>query len=256
MRVLVTGGSEGIGLAIATMAAGAGAQVEIWGRDEGRLAAAQRVSGAASSQSVDVTNMDRVRAAALLLVARGPVDRVFHCAGYAKAAFIDEAGDDDAPGMFATNAVGSVNVARALAPAMMAARRGAIVLTASDLGYVGLFGWSIYAATKHAVVGLGTSLRHELAPHGVSVQVLCPPATQTAGYDRENLTKPSSVRRAEEAGGVMSAEDVARVAWMRCGRGGALIIPNLSSRVLHVLSRVSTGLVHRLVRAPGPGEPR
>lgn len=256
MRVLVTGGSEGIGLAISVLAVRSGAQVEIWGRDAARLAHAQRVSGASSVQSVDVRDMDGVRAAASRLLAGGPVDRVFHCAGYAKAAFIDEASDDDGPGMFATNAVGTVNVVRALAPAMMAARGGAIVLTASDLGYVGLFGWSIYAATKHAVVGFGTSLRHELAPHGVSVQVLCPPATQTPGYDRENLTKPASVRRAEEAGGVMSAEDVARVAWARCGRGGGLIIPNLSSRVLHALSRVSVGLVHRLVRAPGPGAPR
>ncbi len=256
MRVLVTGGSEGIGLAISTLAAGAGAQVEIWGRDPSRLAVAARSSGAFSFQPVDVRDVAGVSAAASKLLAGGPVDRVFHCAGYAKAAFIDQASDEDAPGMFATNAVGSVNVMRALAPSMMAARRGAIVLTASDLGYVGLFGWSIYAATKHAVVGLGTSLRHELAPHGVSVQVLCPPATQTPGYDRENLTKPASVRRAEEAGGVMSAADVARVAWTRCGRGGALIIPNLSSRVLYALSRVSTGLVHRLVRAPGPGEPR
>jgi 3-dehydrosphinganine reductase len=256
LRVLVTGGSEGIGLAIATLAAGAGAQVEIWGRDTSRLAAAVRSSGAVSFQSVDVRDMAGVGAAASKLLAGGPLDRVFHCAGYARAAFIDEASDEDAPGMFATNAIGSVNVVRALAPSMMAARRGAIVLTASDLGYVGLFGWSIYAATKHAVVGFGTSLRHELAPHGVSVQVLCPPATATPGYDRENLTKPVSVRRAEEAGGVMSAADVARVAWTRCGQGGALIIPNLSSRMLHVLSRVSTGLVHRLVRAPGPGETR
>ena len=256
MRVLVTGGSEGIGLAIATLAVREGAFVEIWGRDEGRLDAARVTSGAHGRQSVDVRDMVAVREAAQRLLAGGAVDRVFHCAGYARAAFLDEVAEDDATGMFATNAVGTVNVARALAPAMMAAGRGQLILTSSDLGYVGLFGWSIYAATKHAVVGFGQSLRHELAPHGVCVQVLCPPATQTPGFDRENLTKPRSVRRAEEAGGVMSAEDVARVAWQRCGRGGALIIPNMTSRAHHMLSRISTGLVHRLVPAPGPGAAR
>ncbi len=256
MRVLVTGGSEGIGRAIAELAVRSGADVELWGRDTVRLASAMKVTGARSSRSVDVREISAVREAASGLLSAGPVDRVFHCAGFAKAAFIDEAADQDAGDMFATNAVGTVNVARALAPAMMAAQRGAMVFTSSDLGFVGLFGWSIYAATKHAVVGFGTSLRHELAPYGVSVQVLCPPATQTPGFDRENLTKPASVRKVEESGGVMAAADVAQVAWARCGRGGALIIPNRSSRLLHALSRVSVGLVHRFAPAPGPGEPR
>jgi 3-dehydrosphinganine reductase len=256
LRVLVTGGSEGIGRAIAELAVRRGADVEIWGRDPGRLEAALKITGARSSRSVDVTQMSAVQAAASACLAVGPVDRLFHCAGFAKAAFIDKADENDAADMFATNAVGSVNVARALAPAMMAARRGAIVFTSSDLGFIGLFGWSIYAATKHAVLGFGTSLRHELAPYGVSVQVLCPPATQTPGFDRENLTKPASVRKVEEAGGVMTAEGVATVAWERCGRGGALIIPNRSSRLFYLLSRMSVGLVHRFVPAPGPGHPR
>ena len=256
MRVLVTGGSEGIGLAVARQARRAGAFVEIWGRDPEKLARAVAGGAAVSAQAVDVRDADAVRGAMQRLLAQGPVDRLFHCAGYAQAAFIDAANDADAPGMFATNAIGSVNVVRAVVPSMMAERRGAIVLTSSDLGYVGLFGWSIYAATKHAVLGFGTSLRHELAPHGISVQVLCPPATQTPGFDRENLTKPASVRRAEEAGGVMTADAVGQAAWARCGRGGALIIPNLSSRAMYLLSRLSPGLVHRLLKAPGPGQPR
>lgn len=256
MRVLVTGGSEGIGLAISVLAARAGVDVEIWSRDPGKLSKAKELSGATSVQSVDVTSMASVRVAAERTLARGHIDRLFHCAGYARAAFIDQASDDDAPGMFATNAVGCVNVVRAIAPSMMSAGQGAIVLTASDLGYIGLFGWSIYSATKHAVLGFGTSLRHELKPHGISVQVLCPPATQTPGYDRENLTKPASVRKVEESGGVMSPEAVASVAWSRCGKGGALIIPNMASRALHVISRVSIDLAHGLLKAPGPKDPR
>jgi 3-dehydrosphinganine reductase len=256
LRVLVTGGSEGIGLAISVLAAKSGADVEIWGRDPEKLRKAQEQSGARSVQSVDVRDAAAVRAAAQRLLAAGPIDRLFHCAGFAQAAFIDQAGDDDAPGMFATNAIGPVNVVRAIAPSMMAARKGAIVLTSSDLGYIGLFGWSIYAATKHAVLGFGTSLRHELRPHGISVQVLCPPATQTPGFDRENLTKPKSVRKVEESGGVMTPEAVAQVAWARCGRGGALIVPNLASRALGVISKISIDLAHGLLKAPGPGDVR
>ena len=112
-----------------------------------------------------------------------------------------------------------MHVVRAFAPAMSTRGAGAIVLTASDLGYVGLFGWSVYSATKHAVVGFASSLRNELKPFGVSVQTLCPPATQTPGFDKENATKPRSVRKAEEAGGVMIGRGGRRVPHGRVADG-------------------------------------
>lgn len=252
MKVLVTGGSEGIGLAIAAEAVAAGAEVEIWARREDKLREAARSLGV-TWQAVDVADPAAVRAAA----ARTPVpDRLFHCAGFATAQFIDQVGDDDIAGLVRTNVTGPMQVARAFAPLMTQRGSGAIVLTASDLGFVGLFGWSVYAATKHAVVGFASALRNELKPFGVSVQALCPPATQTPGFDKENQTKPASVRKAEEAGGVMSAEAVARVAWARCGSGGLYIVPNRTSKVLFALSRLSTDLAHALVRAPGPGQVR
>ncbi len=261
MRVVVTGGSEGIGLAVAEEAVQAGADVEIWARREDKLAeAVVRLNalraGGATYQRVDVSEPSQVRAAAERYLSNGAPDRLFHCAGFAIAAFVDQVKDDDITRLFAVNAAGPVHVARAFAPAMAARGRGAIVLTASDLGYVGLFGWSVYSATKHAVVGFASSLRNELAPFGVSVQALCPPATQTPGFDRENETKPASVRKAEAAGGIMSATAVARYAWTRCGRGRFHLIPNRTSRILFALSRLSTGLAQLLVRAPGPGSPR
>lgn len=252
MKVLVTGGSEGIGLAIALEAIKAGAEVEIWARREGKLRDAAQAHGM-TWQAVDVADPAAVRAAS---VRSGLPDRLFHCAGFATAQFIDQVGDDDVAGLVRTNVTGPIHVARAFAPAMAERGAGAIVLTASDLGYVGLFGWSVYSATKHAVVGFASALRNELKPFGVSVQALCPPATQTPGFDKENETKPATVRKAEAAGGVMSAEAVARAAWLRCGRGGLHIIPNRTSRLLFAMSRVSTDLAHSFVRAPGPGRVR
>lgn len=259
--MLVTGGSEGIGLAVAAEAVKAGAGVEIWARREDKLKEAAETLNAIRTEAVtwrrvDVSDPLDVRTAAERYLSHGPPDRLFHCAGFAVAAFLDDVADNDVERMFAVNAMGSVYVARAIAPAMAGRKSGSIVLTSSDLGFVGLFGWSVYAATKHAVVGFASSLRNELAPFGVSVQALCPPATQTPGFDRENETKPRSVRKAEEAGGVMSPEDVARFAWAGAGRGGLHIIPNRTSRILFALTRLSSGLAHALVRAPGPGKPR
>ena len=252
MKVLITGGSEGIGYAIAAEAVKSGASVEIWARREDRLREAARVLGV-SWKVVDVSDPVAVRQAAL---SSDVPDRLFHCAGFATAQFIDQVRDEDVHGLVATNVIGPMHVTRAFAPAMAKRGSGAIVLTASDLGYVGLFGWSVYAATKHAVVGFASALRNELKPYGVSVQALCPPATQTPGYDKENQTKPVSVRKAEEAGGVMNATAVGEYAWARCGRGGFYLIPNFSSRVLFALSRVSMDLAHSFVRAPGPGAQR
>jgi len=252
LKVLVTGGSEGIGLAIAAEAVKAGAAVEIWARREDKLKAAERALGV-KWQAVDVADPASVRAAA----ARTAVpDRLFHCAGFAIAQFIDQVGDDDVASLVRTNVTGPMHVARAFAPTMAKRGSGSIVLTASDLGYIGLFGWSVYSGTKHAVVGFASALRNELKPFGVSVQALCPPATRTPGYDKENETKPTSVRKTEEAGGVMSAEAVARVAWARCGRGGLHIVPNRASKFLFAISRLSTDLAHSFARAPGPGESR
>jgi 3-dehydrosphinganine reductase len=261
LRVLVTGGSEGIGFAVAEQAVKAGAAVEIWARREDKLKAAcaqlnELRGGAASWRRVDVSNPNDVRAAAQAYLGGGAPDRLFHCAGFAIAAFLDDVKDDDVARLFNVNAAGAIHVAREITPAMAARRAGAIVLTASDLGFIGLFGWSVYAATKHAVVGFASSLRNELKPFGVSVQALCPPATQTPGFDRENETKPASVRKVEESGGVMSAAAVAAYAWRRCGQGGLHLIPNRASRVLFALSRLSTGMAHSFARAPGPGEPR
>jgi 3-dehydrosphinganine reductase len=257
LKVLVTGGSEGIGLAIAAEAAKAGADVEIWARREDRLSDALKIMGRGTSRVVDVSDATAVRwAAESYLAAHGAPDRLFHCAGFAVAAFLDQAADDDIDRLLQVNVAGTMFVARAFAPAMSKRGAGSIMLTASDLGFVGLFGWSVYAATKHAVVGFASSLRNELKPFGVGVQALCPPATQTPGFDRENETKPRSVRKAEEAAGVMTAEAVAAVAWRRCGRGGLYVIPNRTSRLLFALSRVSTDLAHSFVKAPGPGSSR
>jgi 3-dehydrosphinganine reductase len=252
LKVLVTGGSEGIGLAIAGEAVKAGAEVEIWARRADKLRAAEKALGV-TWQAVDVGDPAAVRAAA---ARAGTPDRLFHCAGFATAQFVDQVGDSDVDGLVRTNVTGPIHVARAFAPAMRERGSGAIVLTASDLGFVGLFGWSVYAATKHAVVGFASALRNELKPFGVSVQALCPPATQTPGFDRENETKPVSVRKAEESGGVMTAEAVAHYAWASCGRGGLYIIPNRTSRLLFAVSRMSTDWAHSFVRAPGPGMPR
>lgn len=262
MKVVVTGGSEGIGLAVAAEAVKANAGVEIWARREDKLrAAADQLNairaGAATWRSVDVSDAAAVKtAAAAYLAANGAPDRLFHCAGYAVAAFLDDVRDEDVEGLLKTNVTGPVFVTRAFAPAMAKRGSGAIVLTASDLGFIGLFGWSVYAATKHAVVGFASSLRNELKPFGVSVQALCPPATQTPGFDRENETKPKSVRKAEAGGGIMSPEAVAQAAWARTGRGGLYIIPNRTSRILFALSRLSVDLAQGFVKAPGPGQAR
>lgn len=260
-HILVVGGSEGIGLAIAKRAFAAGCNVTLWARDFSKLNEAARAIGADASQpsqSIDVVGVDIADGAAVSAAAQdylrrnGAPDRLYQCAGFAIAAYADEMAASDVARMFAVNAQGTINVVSAFVPAFKAARGGEIVTTSSVLGYAGFFGWSAYAATKHAIVGYSSCLRHELAPYGVSVQVLCPPATQTPGFTKENETKPDAVRKAEEGGGVVSPDVVARAAWDGCGRGGLYILPTFETKFIYAVSRISPGLAHALVRAPKP----
>ena len=86
LKVLVTGGSEGIGLAIAAEAVKAGCDVEIWARREDKLAEALKDLGAGTSRAVDIGDAVAVRAAAERYIAiNGAPDRLFQCAGFAIA---------------------------------------------------------------------------------------------------------------------------------------------------------------------------
>jgi len=247
-RALVIGGSEGIGLEVARRLAAAGSDVVIMSRSEAKLEAARAAIGACRIAVLDVTDAAGTRRVIEDAVEGGVPDLVVNTAGYARAAWLTDTGDDDARAMMETNYLGTVNVCRAVVPHLIAAGDGTIVTTSSMAGLTGVPGYTLYGATKFAVRGFSEALRRELHPHGVRVSVLCPPNTRTPGFEEENRTKPPEVLAAEEKVQTLDAAEVAEVLLRALPRNPALVLADRSSRSAGLAIRLVPGVVERSLR--------
>lgn len=252
-RAFVFGGSEGIGLAVARRLGAAGTEVVLLSRSQAKLdAAVDEIGPRARARQVDVTDATAVARVVDALVAEvGVPDLVVTTAGYARPGWLDELPAEDVTGMVTTNLLGTINVARAALPHLRAAGGGTIVTTSSMAGLAGLFGYTVYSATKFGVIGFSEALRREVRPYGVRVLVLCPPNTLTPGFEEENRHKPPEVLAAEESVRTLSPEQVAdalMVALRR--RRGFLVIPGRDSRLAARAIRHLPGVVDRALRRP------
>lgn len=251
-RAYVFGGSEGIGLAVASQLVAAGVEVVVLSRSQAKLdAAVAHLGPGAVGRSVDITDASTTTAVVDALVAEvGVPDLVVTTAGYARPGYLDELPADDIVGMVATNLVGTINVCRAVLPHLRAAGTGTIVSTSSMAGLAGVFGYTVYSATKFGVIGFSEALRREVRPYGIDVRVLCPPNTLTPGFDEENKHKPAEVLAAEESVATLTPEQVAS-ALMRALRRkrGFLVVPG-GSRLAAFAIRYAPTVVDRALRRP------
>lgn len=216
-RVVVTGGSSGIGLALAKRVASQGASVAIVARNAEKLEAARAaIAGVAVHGAValavpaDVTDDDSVAAmAAQVLDTLGGVDVVVCNQGFARCAPVWSAPIEDYQRILDTNYLGHVRVVKAFVPALKAQGSGHVQLVTSMLGFMSFFGYGAYAASKFAIVGFAEALRQELLPFGVHVGVFYPPTTDTPGLAEENASKPALTWAIEGSSRKFTAEQVA-----------------------------------------------
>ncbi len=183
---LVTGTSSGFGLLTAIRLARQGWTVYAGMRDPGRggelLSRAQAAGVASRIRPVrlDVTREDEVRAAVRTAVAEsGRIDALVNNAGFAAGGFFEEVPLARWWEQFETNVFGVVAVTQAVLPVMRAQGGGRIVLVSSVSGRIGFPSLSPYVASKHALEGIGESLRLELAPFNIAVSLVEPGAYRT-----------------------------------------------------------------------------
>lgn len=243
----VMGGSEGIGLAVARELVIGGAHVAVCSRDPDKLAKALQALEASrvdlrqrlSAQPVDVT--DDVSAGhrmESMLAQDGPPEFLINSAGAARPGYLEDLEMSDLRQMMDLNYFGTVNAIKAVLPAMRRAGRGHIVNVSSMAGYLGLFGYTGYCASKYAVIGFSEALRREIKPYGICVSVLCPPNTKTPGLEKENRTKPEEVLKLEEKARTADPEDIARALLRALPRRPFLINPTLDSKLIYAASRL------------------
>lgn len=177
-HALVTGGSRGIGRAVATALTQAGARVVVSGRDAAALRETVASGAAAGSFAADATDpqamADGIRAAA-----PDGIDILIANAGGAESRPFRKADAGHFRRMIDLNLMSVVHAAHAVLDGMVARKSGRIVAIASTAGLKGYPALSAYVAAKHAVVGLVRALALETARHGVTVNAVCPAYTET-----------------------------------------------------------------------------
>jgi 3-dehydrosphinganine reductase len=254
--IVITGASQGVGRAIAGAFAGRGANVMLVARGEAGLdAAVSEMRGLypdvrIESHACDVSNYEDVSAAVDRTVELfGGIDGVVNNAGVAVPRYFDDIPPDEFERVMRINYLGSVYPTKAALPHL---KRGSfIAFTSSVAGYLGAFGYTSYAPSKFAQIGFAESLEQEVRPRGIRVAVLCPPDTQTPGFDEENKTKPFETKYMAGAAKLLPAEKVAECFLDGLERGTFLINCNAESSVIYRLKGAAPGLsrwiMHRMV---------
>lgn len=191
-HVIITGGSQGIGAAVARESFASGALVSLIARGEDSLrSTAEAIHPDVRWQVGDVTEDASIGSAVHALELRsGPCDVLVCCAGVVLPGLFADVPLADFDEQWAANVRGSIATVKAVLSQMIQQGTGHIVLISSTAGILGVPGYTGYAATKFAIRGLADSLRYEVEPLGVRVSVLYPPDTDTPGFAAENLRKP------------------------------------------------------------------
>lgn len=216
-HVLITGGSSGIGKAMALYVVKHGASVTIVARNKIKLqeAKAEIEKCLKTSQqkvicvSEDITK-DAENAVKEAENNLGPVDILINNAGTSICGVFEELDKSEFQKMMDINYIGGVYMTRAVVKSMKERNRGRIIFVSSQAGQIGLFGYTAYSASKYALRGLGEALQMEVKPYNIYVTLAFPPDTDTPGFALEQETKVKETSLISETAGLLSPNDVAQ----------------------------------------------
>jgi NADP-dependent 3-hydroxy acid dehydrogenase YdfG len=257
----VTGGASGIGAALATKLADAGAEVWIADRqiDKAQQLAQGLSSRGAKAHAIELDVRDYPsfeRAVADALQESGRIDYLFNNAGIGVAGEIDSYTLDDWNDVFDVNLRGVVHGIQAVYPIMIRQHSGHIVNTASMAGLTTTGSQASYTATKHAVVAISRTLRVEGERHGVQVSALCPGVIRTpiltgGEYGRINLPGVSreDILKSWERLRPMAPEKFAERVLHAVLRNDAIIVVPAWWKAWWYLERLSPALSLRFAKA-------
>ncbi|WPB86088.1 3-oxoacyl-[acyl-carrier-protein] reductase [Sediminicoccus rosea] len=208
---LVTGASSGIGIGIAEALHTQGAHVVLTGRREAELnAVAAQLGERASVMPADLN--DPAAPAALvdgIEAAHGRLDILVNNAGFTRDMLALRMGDEDWNAVLEVDLNAPFRLARAALRGMMKRRAGRIISIASIVGVTGNAGQANYAAAKAGLIGMSKALAQEVAPRGVTINVVAPGFIATPMTDKLNEAQKAALLSRIPLGKMGGAKDVA-----------------------------------------------
>ncbi|KAK4478041.1 hypothetical protein RD792_017306 [Penstemon davidsonii] len=186
-HVFITGGSSGIGLALANLCAHHGADVTLLARDVKKLEEAKQSIKLATGRDVKVFSAD-VRdydAVSRVVEEAGPIDVLVCNHGVFVPHELADQKVDEIKFMLDVNLMGTFHLIRAALPGMKKDRAergpGSIAIMSSQAGQVGIYGYTAYSASKFGLKGLAEALQQEVIADNIHVSLIFPPDTETPG---------------------------------------------------------------------------
>jgi NAD(P)-dependent dehydrogenase (short-subunit alcohol dehydrogenase family) len=191
----VTGASQGLGLSLVKQLLAAGYRVAATSRSADDLQTAAGINDPSRflPLTVDLTSADAIHHSIEQTVARfGTVDVIVNNAGYGMAGTVEELDEQKMRAIFEINVFATINVTKYALPHLRKQRSGHIINIASVAGFVGAPGWSIYSATKSAVIAFSEVLALDLQELGIKVTVVGPSGFRTGFLTAGSLVSTES----------------------------------------------------------------
>jgi 3-dehydrosphinganine reductase len=242
---LITGGSSGIGLALARILVRQGSNIYLVARRKEVLdervrelkTLVQSPNQTVEGIPTDVADWGQVQAMACQLQRAGIVpDLIINSAGVVQPGYVQDLEIEHFHWMMDINYHGTVHVIKAFLPEMMQRKSGYIINIASGGGLVGLFGYTGYSGSKFAVRGFSDALLWELARYQIGVSVVYPSDTETPQLEYDIQHKPPETKALTETAGRMTAEKSAKEILGAASRGKKVILPGFEAKLLYLLS--------------------
>lgn len=219
--ICITGGSKGIGRAIAKRFYDAGWQVAICARGEKGLEAAQAEMPNITTDICDMSDGEAVQALGQAWLERyGHIDVLINNAGVFLQGELLTSSDADFDNMMKTNLYSAYYMSRSVAGKMKEARKGSIVNICSVASLKAYPAGGGYGVSKYAMLGLSHNLREELKPHGVRVISIMPGAVYTASWEGVEV----------EEDRLMPPEDIAELVWLSTQLSNRSVVEDVTIR--------------------------
>lgn len=251
----IVGGSQGIGFAIATEFLKRKSNVLLIARNAEKLnKAVTQLKDQFSTAHIrilvaDASDETLLKQSFERLSTQEKIRPYFliNCAGGARPHYFEDITTEQLNETFRLNIVSAWSAVKAALP-YLKQTGGYIINTSSLAGILGVFGYTDYSMTKFGLIGFSEALRSELERYNIKVSVLCPPDTNTPGFEIENQTKPPETIAVSKNAKLMTAEHVAKNTLKQFEKGKFLLLVNLESKFIELAKRLIPNIAYKIMQ--------